>query len=92
MPTKDMLHLIVTAVRLECAVKNYHWGKPGSESKVAQLAKANHDEFTIEEDQHYAEVCFCHLICIELYFGIGITHENDMAIYIVCHSSISLLA
>lgn len=45
-----------SAVRLECSVKNYHWGKVGSESKVAQFAKANADEFTIEEGSTYAEV------------------------------------
>jgi len=45
-------------VRIECAIKNYHWGKFGCDSKVAQFAKSNVQEFTVEEGKPYAEVSF----------------------------------
>lgn len=38
-------------------VKNYEWGKVGSQSKVAQLAKLNSGEsFSIDENRRYAEL------------------------------------
>lgn len=56
------------AVRLECAIKSYQWGKIGSESKVAQFAKAGAQEFTIEEGNTYAEVSLSHItLCIRIF-------------------------
>lgn len=38
------------------SIKNYDWGKLGSQSSVAQLQKAGFDEFNIDEKTPYAEL------------------------------------
>ncbi|KAJ2722719.1 Mannose-6-phosphate isomerase [Coemansia sp. Benny D115] len=45
----------MVAVRLSCAVNNYHWGKHGLESKAAQFAATNPD-VSIDNNQTYAEL------------------------------------
>ncbi|KAJ2496717.1 Mannose-6-phosphate isomerase [Coemansia sp. RSA 1972] len=45
----------MSAIRLSCAVNNYHWGKHGLASKAAQFAATNPD-VTIDEEQTYAEL------------------------------------
>lgn len=42
--------------RLQCHVKQYAWGKYGSDSEVSQLFRAGHSNFRIDERQSYAEV------------------------------------
>lgn len=37
-------------------IKNYEWGKLGKASQVAKLAKANNDNFAINEEAPYAEL------------------------------------
>lgn len=37
-------------------IKNYQWGKKGSESAVAELAKCNNQSFVISENENYAEL------------------------------------
>lgn len=37
-------------------VKTYQWGKLGSASKVAQLAKLNSSEFNVNPNESYAEL------------------------------------
>lgn len=37
-------------------IKNYHWGKSGHESAVAELAKSNCHSFVINDDENYAEM------------------------------------
>lgn len=41
---------------LWCSVKTYHWGKRGSESLVARLAKRACRDFHVDEKTTYAEV------------------------------------
>ena len=41
---------------LQGVCQQYAWGKIGSKSAVAQLAKLNNPEMTINEDQPYAEL------------------------------------
>lgn len=43
-------------IPLRCAVKNYEWGKKGSQSMVARLMKQQDPNFVINEDLSYAEV------------------------------------
>ncbi|KAJ2781005.1 Mannose-6-phosphate isomerase [Coemansia interrupta] len=45
----------MAAIRLTCAVNNYHWGKHGLDSKAAQFAATNPD-VTIDSSQTYAEL------------------------------------
>ena len=46
--------------RLECHVKEYAWGKNGSDSEVARLFASGHKDFSIGQSTPYAEVyCFC---------------------------------
>ena len=40
---------------IKCAVQTYAWGKLGSTSEVAKLAKSD-DKFDLKEDTPYAEV------------------------------------
>lgn len=42
-------------VRLKGCVKNYDWGRPGKESRVARLYSRNTGDHTIEQDKPYAE-------------------------------------
>jgi hypothetical protein len=42
--------------RLECHVKEYAWGKSGSDSEVARLFAAGHKDFLIGQNTPYAEV------------------------------------
>lgn len=44
-------------LRLSCSIKNYHWGKKGSDSYVGKLAHRSCIPFTLDNDQFYAEVC-----------------------------------
>ena len=46
---------------LWCSVKNYHWGKRGSQSLVGRLAVNCGKNFVLKEDEPYAEVIivFC---------------------------------
>lgn len=37
-------------------VKNYDWGKLGSDSEVSKLAKLNDEKFVIDEKQPYSEL------------------------------------
>uniref|UniRef100_A0A1I8M7R0 mannose-6-phosphate isomerase n=1 Tax=Musca domestica TaxID=7370 RepID=A0A1I8M7R0_MUSDO len=37
-------------------IKNYEWGKLGKQSQVAKLAKANNDNFAVNEEAPYAEL------------------------------------
>lgn len=37
-------------------IKNYQWGKKGSKSAVAELAKSNSQSFVISENENYAEM------------------------------------
>jgi mannose-6-phosphate isomerase len=37
-------------------LKNYDWGKLGSESEVAKLAKLNDESFTVDETSPYSEL------------------------------------
>jgi mannose-6-phosphate isomerase len=44
--------------KLSPTVQKYDWGKIGSQSKVAQLAKAgNPESFQLDDNAPYAEVC-----------------------------------
>ena len=43
-------------LKLSCAVQTYVWGKVGEESEVARLKKGNDPSFTVDQEQHYAEV------------------------------------
>jgi len=43
-------------MELEGAIKSYDWGKLGSQSKVATLAKSNNSSFIIDNEQCYAEL------------------------------------
>lgn len=43
-------------MELECAVQTYDWGRRGSKSVVAKLAKASNSEFILEENKPYAEL------------------------------------
>lgn len=43
-------------MELEGAIKSYDWGKLGSQSKVATLAKANNSSFSIDNGKCYAEL------------------------------------
>lgn len=43
-------------MELEGAIKSYDWGKLGSQSKVATLAKSNDSSFIIDNDKCYAEL------------------------------------
>ncbi|KAJ2640093.1 Mannose-6-phosphate isomerase [Coemansia sp. RSA 1286] len=45
----------MVAIRLACAVNNYHWGKHGLSSKAAQFAATN-PEVSIDDSQTYAEL------------------------------------
>ncbi|KAJ1853636.1 Mannose-6-phosphate isomerase [Coemansia sp. RSA 2703] len=45
----------MAAIRLTCAVNNYHWGKHGLDSKAAQFAATNPD-VAIDTNQTYAEL------------------------------------
>lgn len=48
----------VPLVRLQCGVNSYDWGKKGSTSAAAKFAAATPaDDFSIKDDQPYAEVC-----------------------------------
>lgn len=48
----------VPLIRLQCGVNSYDWGKKGFESAAAKFAAATpFDDFTIKDDQPYAEVC-----------------------------------
>ncbi|OIT38308.1 PREDICTED: mannose-6-phosphate isomerase 1-like [Nicotiana attenuata] len=42
-------------VRLKGCVKNYDWGRPGKESRVARLYSRNTGDHIIEQDKPYAE-------------------------------------
>jgi mannose-6-phosphate isomerase len=42
--------------RLECTVKNYAWGKLGTESEVARLFAAGHENAKIVQNMPYAEL------------------------------------
>jgi len=42
--------------RLECHVKDYAWGKNGSDSEVARLFASGHKEFSIGQNTPYAEL------------------------------------
>ncbi|RDD47718.1 Mannose-6-phosphate isomerase [Trichoplax sp. H2] len=46
----------IGALRLLCAVQKYAWGKIGSNSEVALLAKSNDPQFLLEEDSPYSEL------------------------------------
>jgi len=41
---------------LECALQQYHWGKKGGSSEVAQLKRAVDPGFVIKENETYAEL------------------------------------
>ena len=41
---------------LNCAVQTYDWGRPGSQSTVARLAKSGNANFSLDEKKPYAEV------------------------------------
>ena len=42
--------------QLKCGIQNYHWGKKGAESLVAQLAyKGGHIDF-IDNEETYGEL------------------------------------
>lgn len=43
-------------MELEGAIKSYDWGKLGSQSKVAVLAKSNDSSFVIDNENCYAEL------------------------------------
>lgn len=43
-------------IPLRCSVKNYEWGKKGSNSMVARLMKQQDPNYEINEDLSYAEV------------------------------------
>jgi hypothetical protein len=47
---------IIMVERLQCHVKEYAWGKIGSNSEVSLLYAAGHDNFRIDEKKPYAEV------------------------------------
>ncbi|CAK5038830.1 unnamed protein product [Meloidogyne enterolobii] len=42
--------------RLNCAVKNYAWGKLGENSEVARLYVEGHEDEEINSDTPYAEL------------------------------------
>ena len=42
--------------RLNCAIKNYEWGKLGENSEVARLFKEGHESIEIEKNVPYAEL------------------------------------
>lgn len=45
-------------IRLQCGVNSYDWGKKGSDSAAARFAAATPaQDFSINADQPYAEVC-----------------------------------
>lgn len=49
----------VPLIRLQCGVNSYAWGKTGRESAAAKFAAATQvsdSDFTIQDDQPYAEV------------------------------------
>ncbi|KAH8381681.1 hypothetical protein KR093_010655 [Drosophila rubida] len=52
-------------------VKNYDWGKQGIHSAVAQLAMANDPDFTLNEQETYAEMWMGTHIC-----GVSIVKET----------------
>ncbi len=47
----------IPLIRLQCGVNSYDWGKVGKESAAAKFAAATADDFSIQEDKPYAEVC-----------------------------------
>lgn len=48
----------VPLLRLQCGVNSYDWGKKGNDSSAAKFAAATPAaDFTIKDDQPYAEVC-----------------------------------
>ena len=70
---------------LWCSVKTYHWGKRGSESLVARLAKRACHAFVLEEHTPYAEVpCLC-IRCVRacqrscLYVCVCMCHQNTVS-------------
>ena len=60
-------------MELKCAVQRYAWGKVGSNSQVALLAKSSDKQFEIESSSPYAE----------LWMG---THPNGPSELGNCHS------
>ncbi|KAJ2156715.1 Mannose-6-phosphate isomerase [Coemansia sp. RSA 552] len=46
----------MTAIRLACAVNNYHWGKHGLHSKAAQFYAASHPDAAVDAESTYAEL------------------------------------
>lgn len=43
-------------MELRCAVQTYGWGKPGINSVVATLLKSANTDFTVDEQETYAEL------------------------------------
>ena len=43
-------------MELSCAVQNYAWGKPGSDSEVALLRSSANSDFKVDENKPYAEL------------------------------------
>jgi mannose-6-phosphate isomerase class I len=56
--------------RLRAQVKDYDWGKLGSNSAVARLAKASDGEFRVDETKPYAE----------LWFGTHVSGPSDVCV------------
>jgi hypothetical protein len=53
----------VPLIRLQCGVNSYDWGKVGKESAAAKFGTATpRDDFSIQDDKPYAEVCSYKLI------------------------------
>lgn len=53
----------VPLIRLQCGVNSYDWGKVGKESAAAKFGTATpRDDFSIQDDKPYAEVCSYELI------------------------------
>ena len=50
----------ISVFQLNAAVQQYAWGKPGSNSTVAELARDGQTGFTVDTEAPYAEVRLSH--------------------------------